>query len=289
MRCSGAFSCTIFSHARQANFERCVTIAVLGRNHVQRLARLLADHVHRRAAAWAIGVWRRHRLVDARQMLGQCAGLACPRTRQPRLFLLLGGRLGLRERCFDVFEGELELVGRQPFEPFVPRAKAMIVRLAKKMMHMLVEALQPVALCHKLHFLGPLRVAFGNRNVALGDGFAGQRAQALNIVRKRISRRAHTRSKTVFARECDALLEDDSIDTERRSLHRLWSRHPWRMHAAPIEPFKRAQLRRRQSHHAVGDARPAELAFLQALGKRQRPVPSQNTSFSRSARFERKQ
>ena len=55
------------------------------------------------------------------------------------------GRLGLRERCFDVFEGELELVGRKPFEPFVPRAKAVIVRLAKKVMHMLVEALQLVA------------------------------------------------------------------------------------------------------------------------------------------------
>ena len=77
-----------------------------------------------------------------------------------------------------------ELVGRQPFEPFVPRAKAMIVRLAKKMMHMLVEALQPVALGHKLHLLGPLRVAFGNRNIALGDGLRGQYAQALKIVRK---------------------------------------------------------------------------------------------------------
>src|SRR5579864_5920518 len=62
-------------------------------------------------------------------------------------------------------------------------------------MHMLVEALQPVALGHKLHLLGALRVAFGNRNVALGHGFAGQRAQALNIVRERISCRAHTPSR----------------------------------------------------------------------------------------------
>jgi hypothetical protein len=94
-------------------------------------------------------------------------------------------RLGLREGCFDVFEGELQLVGWQTIEPFVPRAKAMIVRLAKKVMHMLVEALQPVALGLKLHLLGPLGVAFlhrrfalGNRNVALGDGLAGQLSRA---------------------------------------------------------------------------------------------------------------
>jgi hypothetical protein len=40
--------------------------------------------------------------------------------------------------------GELKLVGQRPFEPLAPRAKAVIVRLAKKVMHMLVEALQPV-------------------------------------------------------------------------------------------------------------------------------------------------
>jgi len=168
--------------------------AILGGKDVQPLARLLADHMHRRIAARAVGARWRHRLVDARQMVGQCAALACPRARQPRLFLLLG-RLGLRERCFDVFEGELELVGRKPFEPFVPRAKAVIVRLAKKVMHMLVEALQPVALGLKLCFLDPLGVALGNRNIALCNGFQRQRAQALNIVGKRIGR-AHTRSRT---------------------------------------------------------------------------------------------
>jgi hypothetical protein len=164
--------------------------AVLSGHYVQPLARLLADQMHRRVAARAVAARRRYRLVDARQMLGQCPAFACPGTRQPRLFFLLD-RLGLRERDFDVFEGELELVGRQPIESLTPRAEAVIVRLAKKMMHVLVEALQPVALGRKLRLLGPLRIAlldrrfaFGDRGIALGDDLRGQRAQALKIVWK---------------------------------------------------------------------------------------------------------
>ena len=133
------------------------------------------------------------------------------RRAQPRLVLLLG-RFGLRQRRFDIFKGELELVGRHPFEPLAPRTKALIVRLAKKVMHMLVEALQLVTFGHKLCLLRPFRVAlldrrfaFGNRNIALGDGLRGQHAQALKIVRKRISRRAHAPSRARCARECDAL------------------------------------------------------------------------------------
>jgi hypothetical protein len=44
--------------------------AVLSGHHVEPLARLLADHVHRRVAARAVVALRRHCLVDARQMLG---------------------------------------------------------------------------------------------------------------------------------------------------------------------------------------------------------------------------
>jgi hypothetical protein len=109
---------------------------------------------------------------------------ACPGTRQPWLFFLLD-RLGLRERRFDVFEGELKLVSWQPIEALTPRAEAVIARLAKKIMHMLVEALQPVALSRKLRLLGPLRVAlldrrfaFGDRGIALGDDLRGQRARS---------------------------------------------------------------------------------------------------------------
>src|SRR3984957_6421982 len=253
--------------------------AGLGWNNVEPLARLLADHMHRRAAARAAGARRRHRLVDTRQMLGQGAAFACTRARQPRFLLL--DRLVLGERCLDVFEGELELVGRQAFEPLVPRAKAVIVGFAKKMMHMLVEALQPIAIGHKLRLLGPLcialldrRRAFGNRNIALGDDLRGQRAQALNIVRKRIGRRAHARREAHPREKAMHFIEGDSID--RRSLHGLRPRHSSCVHAAPIEAFeKRAQLRRRQTHHPVLYARPVELAVLQTLAQqaKARPIP----------------
>src|SRR5580704_18243157 len=61
-----------------------------------------------------------------------------------------------------------------------------------------------------------------------------------------------------------------------KSLHRLRPRHSWRMHAAPIEAFeKRTQLCRRQTHHSVLNAPPAELAFLQSLAEqaKARAVP----------------
>src|SRR5271170_83309 len=149
------------------------------------------------------------------------------------------------------------------------------------MMHMLVEALQPVALGRKLCLLGPLRVAlldshfaFGDRSIALGDDLRGQRAQALKIVRKRIGRLAHARIRAHLRENAMRFLGDDSID--RRSLHGLRSRHSPRMHAAPIEAFeKRAQLRRRQTHHAILHAWPAELAVLQTLAQqaKTRAVP----------------
>jgi hypothetical protein len=146
---------------------------------------------------------------------------------------------------------------------------------------MFVGALQPVAIGHKLRLLGPLgvallerRCAFGNRNIALGDGLQGQRAQALNIVRKRIGRRARARSRAYSRENAIHFIEGDSID--RRSLHGARPRHSWRVHPAPIETFEKcAQLRRRQTHHAVLHARPAELAVLQTLAQqaKARAVP----------------
>jgi hypothetical protein len=129
-------------------------------------------------------------------------------------------------------------------EPLAPRAEAVVGRLAKKMMHMLVEALQPVALSRKLRLLGPLRVAlpdrsfaFGDRGIALGDDLRGQRAQALKILRKRLGHRAQTRIRAHSRENAMHFLGDDSID--RRSLHGLRRRHSARMDAAPIEAFER--------------------------------------------------
>src|SRR5262249_23848273 len=54
----------------------------------------------------------------------------------------------------------------------------------------------------------------------------------------------------------------------RRLLHRVWRRHKPRPNAHPVQTLdQRRQLRRRQSHHAVLDARPAEFAALQPLGE----------------------
>src|SRR6202043_1508473 len=105
-----------------------------------------------------------------------------------------------------------ELIGRQAFEALVPRAKAVIVGPAQKVMHLLVEALQPVALGRTLCLLDRLRVAFGIRNIALGDDLQRQRAQALKSVRKRISRRAHTRSRPYSRANAIHFMEGDSID-----------------------------------------------------------------------------
>jgi hypothetical protein len=87
--------------------------------------------------------------------LGNALRLRVPVRGGRGLFLLLG-RLVLRERCLDVFEGEPELVGWQPVEPFVPRAKAVIVGFVKKVM-------QLVAFGHELRLLGPFRIALRNR------------------------------------------------------------------------------------------------------------------------------
>jgi hypothetical protein len=84
---------------------------VLGRDHVEPLGSVFTDHVHRLLAAGAVGVGRRHRLVDARQMDGQRAAIdpSLPQ-RGGGLYPLLN-RLGLGDRLFDIFQRQTELVG----------------------------------------------------------------------------------------------------------------------------------------------------------------------------------
>jgi hypothetical protein len=51
---------------------------VLGRDHVEPLGSLFTDHLHRLAAAGAVRLGRRGRLVNARQMGGQRAAIDPP-------------------------------------------------------------------------------------------------------------------------------------------------------------------------------------------------------------------
>jgi hypothetical protein len=74
----------------------------------------------------------------------------------------------------------------------------------------------------------------------------------------------------------------DSIDRSHmwpgltRLLDGLWLREAHNVHAHPVDAFeKRAQLRRRQTHDAILNARPAELSFPETLGEQaqSRAVP----------------
>jgi hypothetical protein len=77
--------------------------AELRRDDVEPLRRLLADHMHRRAAAGAVGIFWRNRHVDVRQMGRKCAAigaslisaLACAR----KVLLVLGRLVATMPRC----------------------------------------------------------------------------------------------------------------------------------------------------------------------------------------------
>ena len=126
------------------------------------------------------------------------------------------------------------------------------LRLAQQTTQAVVEFDQPVAL--------------GNRGVALGNGRRRQRAQRINIVGKRISRSVHAASTAHHRRFASAKGAPDSL--YRGLLHSFRRNHAPRVDAHPIQTLKqRRQLRRRQSHHAVLDARPAEFAALQPFGE----------------------
>jgi hypothetical protein len=84
---------------------------VLGRDHVEPLGSLFADHVHRLLAAWAVAVGRRDRLVNARQMSRQRAAVGSPFPRRIGDRRLLLDRLGLGDCLLDVFQRQIELVG----------------------------------------------------------------------------------------------------------------------------------------------------------------------------------
>jgi hypothetical protein len=251
---------------------------ILRRHHVQPLARILADDMHRRMTARTLRIFRRHCDMLARQMLRQRhALLRSAHARQQWLFLLFES-LVPGEAGFEVFERQPKLVGRKLRQLFAARAKARIIGLAQQMPQMFVEALQPIARgkC-SIAFQNHLRF-FGSFGIAFCDGFQRQHAQAVDIVRKRIKRSVHTPSRTQLHANAMNFPVGDSIDRIRLrcatasarqgSLHGLRPGDARNMHALPVHALqKRTELRRRQTHHAVLKARPAELAVLETLCK----------------------
>ena len=87
---------------------------VLRRDHIEPLRAVLADHLHRAAAAGAGGVLGLDDDLDPRQMLGQRAAAGPARlgagALQRRIGLLLLG-LGFGDGLFEILQREIELVG----------------------------------------------------------------------------------------------------------------------------------------------------------------------------------
>ena len=144
----------------------CDDHPILGRDHVEPLGSLFADHMHRPPAARAIRVGRRNRLVSARQMGRQRAAVDPPFPRRIGGLRFLLDRLGFGDRLLEVFQRQIELIGVKLGQPLALRFEAL--RLAQQMTQAVVEFDQPVA--------------FGNRRVALGDGVQRQRPQRIDMV-----------------------------------------------------------------------------------------------------------
>ena len=87
--------------------------AILRRDDVEPLRRLLADHMHLPLAARAGRILGRDHDLDARQMRGEGLALAQARLRDshPRRSTLFDLGLGLGYRLLDLFQGELQLIG----------------------------------------------------------------------------------------------------------------------------------------------------------------------------------
>jgi hypothetical protein len=75
---------------------------VLGRDHIEPLGSLFADHMHRLVTAGAVRVGRCHRLMNAWQMRGQRAAVDPPLSRYNGSLRLLLDGLSLGDRLLDI-------------------------------------------------------------------------------------------------------------------------------------------------------------------------------------------
>jgi hypothetical protein len=158
-------------------------------DHVEPLRGLLADHVHRRLATGAMGVFRFDRHMDARQVGGKRAAvgatLRCSSGRPDRISLVVVG-LGGGNGLLDILKRQMQLV------------RIELLRAAAKLgaLQLVEQMLQPVVLRLQV-------IAFGPRGIALGVRLRKQRLQHGDIGRRRIGTLAHARNGIRFARHCD--------------------------------------------------------------------------------------
>ena len=152
----------------------------LRRDHVEPLRGFLADHMHGRAAAGAVGVFGLDRHMHPRQM-GREARRDWTRRFSARalrghLVLLVVGGLVRRNRLLDVLERQQQLLG---IELLRTAAELRTLQLAQQMA-------QAVVLRQRL-------VALGDRGVALGARRREQRLQGFDIGWKLRCDLAHAR------------------------------------------------------------------------------------------------
>ena len=122
------------------------------------------DFRHRLLATRAVRVDWCNRLVNARQMGGQCAAIDPSFPRRHIGLSLLLARLGLSDRLLEVLQRQIELIGMKLGQPLVLRLEAL--RLAQQQTQAVIEFDQSVAL--------------GHRRIALSDGIQCDRPQRIN-------------------------------------------------------------------------------------------------------------
>ncbi len=151
----------------------------LRRDHVEPLRGLLADHVHERLAAGAIGVFRLDCHVHARQMGGKRAAIGATlvgaRPGGHWVLLVVVG-LVCRNDLFDILERQKELLG---IELLRAAAELRALQLAQQMPQPVILRQRPVAL--------------GDRGVTLGPRRRQQRLQRFDIHRQLRCGVAHAR------------------------------------------------------------------------------------------------
>ena len=163
---------------------------VLRRDHVEPLGSILADHMHRSAAARAIGVFGRDRHMNARQMGGKRAtidaALLGALARGCRVLLVLAC-LVARNGLLDILECQSKLI------------RVELLRLAAKLhaLQFVQQVLQAVILRQHL-------VALGNRRIPLRKRHRKPRLQHGDIGRQLICVLTHAQHGIRFARDCGA-------------------------------------------------------------------------------------
>ena len=217
--------------------------AELRRNDVEPLRRLLADHVHCRMAARAVGVFRCNRHVDVRQMGRKRTPMGAAllgALASARGILLVLGRLVGGHGLLDILDRQLQLF-RIELLRAAPELRAL---------QLPQEVAQPVHLRQRVVARRDRSVAHCDRSIALRARRRHQRLQRVDIGRKLIRDVVHitTRSdsRDVVAYEARTIQSVEALMMPLTAAQR-------RGHADATSPGRpsalRAARRTAASHH----------------------------------------